>query len=399
MSAFNIQPRRLNFVRGNVMKNPPLLQRLFALFTSSAPFNASAPPARLAALAMCAATALFGHSAANAGPLMMDAPAAQVALGRAANCSALANGTVRCWGNGFVASNTPIDMPLVGSDVIRVAAGTSLSVPTACALKPNGNGSSVKCFQNATAAPTDAPEFGADVVDFVIRGDARCALKSNGKAFCSGSVPTQGEITMPNGEFALQVASNAQLACARTTLGRVYCWGLNRFGQLGNGTTVASSTPVLTLLPTDFVAVSVGISRGHACAANATGRTMCWGSNSDGELGNGTTSGIPNPTPGDVLTLASGTRETVAFGDVFALQSCARGDTGGVKCWGSNQFATLGNGSAAASAVPVNVTGLSSGIVGLSGSTHGICALGTFGEAWCWGNGAVGELGNGDAGC
>ncbi len=356
----------------------------------------------LAAL-LLGALSLGSLPPAHAGPLMMDEPASQLAINTYTNCAAMANGGVRCWGQGssgsaFVNSNTPIDMPLLGADVIRVSAVASSAAGGmyACALKPNGNGSSVKCAQSNIAAPTDATEFGTDVVDIVARDNSRCALKSNGKVFCTGTTLTQGEITMPNGEFAVQVSSDSVSACARTTLGRVYCWGINDFGQLGNGTTINSSTPVLTLLPADFVATSVGVSRQHACAVSTAGRTMCWGSNYNGELGNGTTSNFLNPTPGDVLTLASGAREIVAFSVTFNVQSCAWGEAGGVKCWGSNQFASLGDGSTEPSALPVNVTGLSSGIVGLSGSIGGICALGKFGEASCWGAGTAGGNGNGD---
>ncbi|TAG78912.1 MAG: hypothetical protein EAZ21_11660 [Betaproteobacteria bacterium] len=373
---------------------------LFASFASLASFARRLHRtgiARAAAFSVCAATAWFGPSAANAGPLMMDEPASQVVTGGSANCAAMANGTVRCWGIPLVNSDTPIDMPLVGADVFRIAAGASGSGATACAVKPTSNGSSVKCFQNATAAPIDATEFGADVVDFVMRRQDRCALKSNGKVFCSGSTPTQGEITLPGGEFAAQVSSDITSACARSTIGRVYCWGANNFGQLGNGTTVNSATPVLTVLPTDFVAASVSVSAAHACAASTTGRTMCWGYNYFGSLGNGTTSGTdPNPTPVDVVTLGNGTRDIVVFGFGSDFSTCARVEAGGVKCWGSNFGGTLGDGTTADSAVPVNVTGLSSGVTGLNARSVGICSLGQFGDAKCWGssgNGALGDSG------
>jgi alpha-tubulin suppressor-like RCC1 family protein len=174
-------------------------------------------------------------------------------------------------------------------------------------------------------------------------------------------------------------------ACALTSDGYVQCWGDNSYGELGNGTNTGSSTPVVVSGISAATAISSGTY--HNCAVDA-GAAKCWGWNSSGQLGDGTTTN--RSTPVTVSGLSSGV-SAVSAGGFF---SCALMSTGTVKCWGTNVEGQLGNGTTTASLTPVDVTGLSGVVSIASGELH-TCALTSGGAVLCWGYNFTGALGNG----
>jgi alpha-tubulin suppressor-like RCC1 family protein len=188
--------------------------------------------------------------------------------------------------------------------------------------------------------------------------------------------------------WATGIASGDYHSCARTPSGGVKCWGRNEYGQLGNGSTANSSTPVdVTNLGSDVVALAGGV--GHTCALTSAGGVKCWGFNGYSQLGDGTSNGAAVPV--DVVGLASGVVAITAGG----YHSCALTAAGGVKCWGYNAQGQLGNGTTNSAATPVNVDGLGSGIVAIAGGVLHTCALTSSGGVKCWGWNASGQLGNG----
>jgi len=169
-------------------------------------------------------------------------------------------------------------------------------------------------------------------------------------------------------------------SCALTRAGGVQCWGNNRHGQLGDGTTISRSTPVdVTGLASGVIKISAGPA--STCALTREHGVKCWGDNRHGQLGDGTT--ISRSSPVNVVGLASGV-DAIAVGGLLA---CAVVRVGPVRCWG-----TLPTGETAVlRTTPTDVPGL--GGAAISAGYDYVCAVGD--RAMCWGANDHGQLGDG----
>lgn len=185
-------------------------------------------------------------------------------------------------------------------------------------------------------------------------------------------------------------------SCALVTGGAVKCWGLNSEGQLGNGTTTDSTTPVGVVGLTGATAISAGLY--HTCAIVAEGAVKCWGAASRGQLGDGKTYPIhaqSSSSPVGVVGVTGATAITAGL-----AHTCAIVAGGAVKCWGWNSYGQLGDGSTyvgedSSSNIPVDVNGLTGVITITAGYGH-TCAQVTGGAVRCWGYNFNGQLGDGD---
>ena len=184
------------------------------------------------------------------------------------------------------------------------------------------------------------------------------------------------------------IAGGAQHTCALSSSGGVACWGSNTYGQLGDGTTRQRLAPLaVSGLSSRVTAIAAGGL--HTCALTSGGGVLCWGANTSGQLGDGTTT--QRLTPVAVNGLSSGVTAVAAGG----LHTCAVTNGGALVCWGSNNNGQLGDGTAANRLTPVAVSGLSSGVTAVAGGAFHSCAVTSAGGVVCWGRNEDGQLGDG----
>ncbi len=175
--------------------------------------------------------------------------------------------------------------------------------------------------------------------------------------------------------------------CALTMAGAVWCWGRNAEGQLGDGTTTRRLVPVqVPGLTSGVVAIDAG--RSHTCAVTTGGTLWCWGDNVSGQLGDGTTT--QRLAPVQVSGLGSGVQAVSASG----ATTCALTSDGAARCWGWNTHGQLGDGTTTPRLTPVQVSGLASGVQSIATGPHHTCAR-RNGAALCWGRNDYNQLGDG----
>ncbi|MEM7156921.1 MAG: hypothetical protein AAF799_28985 [Myxococcota bacterium] len=261
------------------------------------------------------------------------------------------------------------------------------------------------------------------VVDVQTNGRQTFALIEDGRVFAWGDngngelglghTQTMGDDEPINetefvvdlgGAAAIQLAVGDGFACALLEDGAVRCWGANDVGQLGYGHTDTigdDETPASSGSVSLWVgAVQITAGADHACALLDNGHVRCWGLNDAGQLGYGHTDTIgDDERPGDrgpiplgddgVVELVAGERHT-----------CARFETGGVRCWGANEFGQLGYGhtdSIGDDECPAVAGDVAIGapIVAFDAGARHTCAISSEGGLYCWGDGLDGQLGYG----
>ncbi len=197
--------------------------------------------------------------------------------------------------------------------------------------------------------------------------------------------PVTEQLSLVDTVPAPSVAISVTAGCAAIA-GVVKCWGNNNSGQLGNGTTSSSSAPTAVSVLAGAQVTQIAAGNSTACAIQA-GSLYCWGNNSSGQVGDGTTSNRTSPVP--VLTMSSGVTQV----SVGASHTCAI-QNGGLFCWGNNGSGQLGNGTTANSTAATVATGMTSGVTWVSAGDSFTCAI-QSGAGFCWGLNSSGQLGNG----
>lgn len=328
-------------------------------------------------------------------------------------CAVTRAGGVQCWGyNGgrlgdgtFFMRSPPVDVIGLTDAVVTVAAGLGHT----CVITTEGR---LQCWGDNffgvlgdgtttdSSTPTDVSGLTSRVASVSVGATHTCAVTADGAVQCWGenmfgqlgdgtilSSPTPLDVIgLTIGATA--VAAGSHHTCAIIAGGGVQCWGLNFLGQLGDGTITGSPTPVSVIGLTSGVS-AIAAGQEHACAITAAGGLQCWGRNFSGQLGAGTIKG--SRTPVDVTGLTSGVAAVAGGG----FHTCAVTTAGGAQCWGDNFFGQLGNGTNTGSSVPVDVAGLTHGVVAIATGTNHTCAATTVGSFWCWGANAEGQLGDG----
>jgi hypothetical protein len=174
--------------------------------------------------------------------------------------------------------------------------------------------------------------------------------------------------------------------CGIDLEGALFCWGGNADGELGDGTTNPSSSPVRVLLSQAVTQVVTGTGE-FTCALTSDGEVYCWGNNNFGQLGNGTTS----PSPSPIRVPLPGASKSLT---VFSLGVCAVAVVGDAYCWGTNAFGRFGTGTDETTmATPTRVLG---GLTWrhLALGHDRACGVTEGGQTYCWGRDNA-ELGTG----
>ena len=260
-----------------------------------------------------------------------------------------------------------------------------------------GNGTTT--LQNS---PVQFP--GSDWASVSIGNDHACAVKTSGALHCWGrndegqlglgtDTSTQLAFRPVDGDLDwVSVVAGDRVTCALKTGNRLYCWGLNDYGQLGTGGVTPSRVPVEVGAAIDWAQVQT-TSR-TTCGVDLLGKAYCWGADFFGQLGDGT---VNNNVAGatKVPTQVGGATDWATVHTGWS-HTCGRKTNGTVWCWGSDTNGQLGDGTAstANTLVPAQVGG-DADWSQLSANDNYTCGVRAGGHAWCWGLNLRGVLGNG----
>jgi hypothetical protein len=315
---------------------------------------------------------------ADGGTLVEGGPAipfvdVSTTMGHA--CALTATGDVYCWDTVVGSAITPATQ-VAGLPGAMKAVATG-NTPSGCAIDSTGG---LWCWQGGNntqgynpLVPTRVPGLTSGATGVATGFNYTCAVAAGGTVLCWG----MGDAIYPAGG---------------TLDGDVYDGspGSGAIYGVGSGATAVSAG-----WDDDGQSATV-------CALAAGGAVMCWGDNQAGKLGNSSDASPPYPPIGDVASPVSGLTSGATDVSAGKYSACAVNASGGALCWGSNSFNLLGNGSAGAqvfpsstfSTAPVPVVGLSSGVTQVSVGGTGACALAAGGNVVCWGGLASSDAGN-----
>jgi alpha-tubulin suppressor-like RCC1 family protein len=233
------------------------------------------------------------------------------------------------------------------------------------------------------------------------------ALASNGTVYAwgrndmgqtgdaaDGMRPAPGRVEgFPDGVLMTAIAAGESHSLAVGSDGKVYAWGYNGFGQLGDGTTDTPTVPVgVTGLPNGISVTAVSAGADHSLALGSDGKVYGWGGNDEGQLGDGTNAarGVAAPVLG---IPAFKTVTGISAGYYYSLARCSDGTLYG---WGSNWTGQLGDGTAAEQATPTAVPAFAGGVhaVEASAGMWHTLAIGSDHAVYAWGDNRAGQLGD-----
>lgn len=341
-----------------------------------------------------------------------------VSAGGFHTCAVTMGGAARCWGENFMGqlgnstdqpSLTPVTVSGLSSGVRAISAGAW----HACALTATG---AVRCWGDNThrqlgdgttaqyrltpvlasglSSGVQAISTGSDFTCVLINANVGCWGGNNSGQLGNGSTTDSPVMIGVAAGYIRAISAGAigSHVCALGVSGGVLCWGNNSFGQLGDGTTTNRSFATTV---SGFGGVSgfyeLSVGGGHTCALTTASfpGLQCWGANAEGQLGDGTT--INRLTPTNVPM-----RGFIAVTTGFA-HTCALGGLGDVYCWGQNQYGQIGDGTRASRNTPARVLGfgLNSHVIAIKAGGNRTCALTSAGGVKCWGKGSSTEAGGG----
>ena len=354
----------------------------------------------------------------------------KISAGADHTCAITTAGALYCWGSNS-SSESGAASSLSSTLPVRIGTASNWSLVAtsdwgSCAATAATSrvASSSYCWGdrisvgNGTQSYANTPTklSGSDWLRIAVNGYARCGIRGStlpGTLWCWG-VNSDGIIGSGTEDDAWnpvrvggaaswaswnEIALGSDSACGITSDTALRCWGNNRAGQLGLGDTVARLAPTTVGTETGWSGVSIGDAT--ACAIKTTsGETSvwCWGSDSEGRVGNGPVVSEDVLTPTEVIAAAPGVSwKKVSVG---ATHVCALEDSGKLWCWGNNTSyfgggGLLGDGTTDSQPEPVrSIEGMT--FTDVAAGFSSTCAIATGGMTYCWGWNIYGSLGNGD---
>jgi RHS repeat-associated protein len=247
------------------------------------------------------------------------------------------------------------------------------------------NGADQLCWEGATSGSCGSPPTDATTYSYNSDGDRSVVSPPAATGSSYGYNQADELVSAAPVVPAGRLATGASHSVVLRSDGSVWATGANADGQLGNGTTTASETPVEVSSLSGVTQVAAGSNSSYALTSSGT--VSAWGYGSNGELGNGATANSDTPV---TVSGLSGI-VAIAAGDDHGL---ALTSTGTVEAWGLGTSGQLGNGTTSSSDTPVSVSGLT-GVVAIAAGANTSYALTSSGTVYAWGFGTNGELGNG----
>lgn len=385
-------------------------------------------PVVLAALLLAAVAAGSGLAggAASAAPAGAAAGAAKGnppagSLRRTAAVSAVA--PLRAWGydhrgqlgdGGVQNAVLPVKVKLprgIKITVVRAGCDHSVALSSAGRVYAWGDNSYGQLGDGTTSTRTAPVRVklpkGVNVTAIRAGCEDSLALTAGGRVYAWG-VNTFGElgdgshrdrhhpirVALPIGIRIRAISAGCDHSLAITSAGRLLAWGYNKEGELGNGTTTSSDVPVRVKLPSGAIASIIAGGCYHSIAMTSAG-LFGWGRNDNGQLGNGTTTSSDVPVPISIVRRGPPIGRPVSlFAGCF--HTLVLFSKGAILAWGYNALGQLGNGTTTDSSTAVSVQ-LSAGahVKAISAGCYQSYAVTTAGQVLAWGDNADGELGDG----
>lgn len=311
---------------------------------------------------------------------------ASLATGGAHTCALTTGGSAFCWGRGE-SGQLGIAVPTTTCEL--------QTGPFPCSMVPVAVGGGLT-FAQLAAGGSHTCGLTSDGVAYCWGDNVSGQLGDNSSNNRDTPALVATELRF------VAIDAGARHTCGLTSDGAAYCWGANDRGQLGTGTTSSSPVPVAVTGGHTFQQIAAGgfeVSEGdrvgQTCALTTTGDAYCWGDNERGQLGIGVTGSPYEITAHPVPAPVSGDIKFVALTTGLARHTCGVTAARSAYCWGENSFGALGDGSTSDSSVPVPVSGGLAFVQLIAGGFIGhTCGLAASGKAYCWGENEVGQVGD-----
>lgn len=320
----------------------------------------------------------------------------QIAAGVTQTVALMEDGSVWQWGGVGAASVEPVQVAGFPGEVTALAAGYYHGVAlmadrTVMAWGSNwagqlGNGTQ----EGSSSVPVRVPGV-SDVLAIATRGNMTLAVTSQGRVFRWGTLDSAAILLPEEMQFenAIGISTGLDHAAIISRDGSIWTWGRNDGGKLGDGSNIASTTPVAVQ---GLLGAAVAVSAGpyHNLALMSDNTVKSWGSNFLGALGDGTD--LDRSTAVAVNGLAGVAIREVAAGKGHSV---ALAEDGRVFTWGYNDGGQLGDGTRTDRLLPAQVTGLPLPAKSVAAGDHFTVALLTDGSVYSWGQNGLGESGYG----